>query len=207
MKGISAGSVTGLLLFVTQGTNGGFELGLGSSVATSSTIASAEMFERAPVHVDRRRGGPRSKPGASTTMRGGRTDSGSPAARLWAQFDPLAARLERFHIPLSPGVQHPASHRYYWHRGALASGGHMYTEFSYDLVPGTMPVEEVLTKVLEKFESEADRRGATPMPSAFRHLHLRDCESQRLRGHQHPPHPPEDRAGRAVQLHLLAPAA
>ena len=28
----------------------------------------------------------------------------------------------------------------------------MYAEFSYDLVPGTMPVEEVLTKLLEKFD-------------------------------------------------------
>ncbi len=28
----------------------------------------------------------------------------------------------------------------------------MYAEFSYDLVPGTLPVEEVLDKILEKFD-------------------------------------------------------
>ena len=28
----------------------------------------------------------------------------------------------------------------------------MYAEFSYDLVPGTLPIEEVLTKILEKFD-------------------------------------------------------
>jgi hypothetical protein len=28
----------------------------------------------------------------------------------------------------------------------------MYAEFSYDLVPGDLPLEEVLTKILEKFD-------------------------------------------------------
>jgi hypothetical protein len=28
----------------------------------------------------------------------------------------------------------------------------MYAEFSYDLVPGALPVEEVLDKILEKFD-------------------------------------------------------
>lgn len=28
----------------------------------------------------------------------------------------------------------------------------MYAEFSYDLVPGTLPVEEVLRRILEKFD-------------------------------------------------------
>ena len=28
----------------------------------------------------------------------------------------------------------------------------MYAEFSYDLVPGSVPVDEVLTRILEKFD-------------------------------------------------------
>jgi hypothetical protein len=41
----------------------------------------------------------------------------------------------------------------------------MYAEFSYDLVPGTMPIEEVLARILEKFD-------LTPTGEERRRCHL-----------------------------------
>jgi hypothetical protein len=46
----------------------------------------------------------------------------------------------------------------------------MYAEFSYDLVPGTLPNDEVLQKILEKFDvmpSGAERRRCHLLSDTF----------------------------------------